>query len=363
MSTTNEMKSTASVPLGAPAPAAPAPKKRGILRPVLIIAGIVVVSVIALVVLSQRGKESTDDAFIEGHVLQISPQVAGAVLHVLVDDNQRVNTGDLLVELDPQENQAIYNQAKANLDSATAKLGQAEAQLASTQAALQEAQSDVEEARATSDNAAKDFTRGQELRERGVTSEQDLDRVDTAARSSKAALDSKIKKALGTESDVKVNAAAVESAKAQVELANALFDTAKLRLSYTKIYAPEAGRVTRKNAEIGNYVQTGTALMAVVPDNVWVVANFKETQLHHMRPGQPVDIRVDAYPSIKAHGKVDSVQAGTGARFSLLPSENATGNYVKVVQRIPVKITLDDWPKDGPLLAPGMSVSPTVDVH
>lgn len=358
------MKSTTSVPLGSPDPAAPAaPKKRGIPRIALIVGGIVVIFVIALVVLSQRGKESTDDAFIEGHVMQISPQVAGSILRVLVDDNQRVKAGELLVELDPRENQAVYDQAKANLDSAIAKLGQAQAQLASTQAALQEAQSDIEEARATYDNAAKDLARGQELRERGVTSEQDLDRVNTAARSSKAALDSKTKKALGTESDVKVNAAAVESAKAQVELANAMFDTAKLRLSYTKLYAPEDGRITRKNAEIGNYVQTGTALMAVVPDDVWVVANFKETQLNHMRPGQPVDIRVDAYPSIKAHGRVDSVQAGTGARFSLLPSENATGNYVKVVQRIPVKITLEDWPKDGPILAPGMSVTPTVAVH
>lgn len=348
----------------APSPnAVTAPKRRGLPRHILIAAGVVVVFVIAVVIFSQRGKESTDDAFIEGHVMQIAPQVAGAISNVLVEDNQQVKAGDLLVELDPRENQAVYNQAKANVDSAVAKLGQAEAQLASTQAALQEAQSDIEEARATSDNAAKDLARGQELRERGVTSEQDLDRVNTAARSSKAVLDSKIKKALGTESDVKVNAAAVESAKAQVELANSLFDTAKLRLSYTKLYAPEDGRITRKNAEIGNYVQTGTALMAVVPDDVWVVANFKETQLRHMRPGQPVDIRVDAYPSLKVHGKVDSIQAGTGARFSLLPSENATGNYVKVVQRVPVKISIDNWPKDGPLLAPGMSVTPTVDVH
>lgn len=321
------------------------------------------VSLVALVIFLNRGHESTDDAFVEGHIMQVSPQVAGSILKVHVDDNQRVKAGDLLVELDPRENQAIYDQAKANADSAVAKLGQAEAQLASSQAALQEAQSDIEESRANAENAAKELTRGQELRERGVTSEQDLDRVQAAARSSKAALDSKIKKALGNESDVKVNAAAVESAKAQVELANAMFDTAKLRLSYTRIYAPEDGRVTRKNVEPGNYVQTGAALMAIVPDEVWIVANYKETQLHHMRPGQPVDIHVDAYPSLKVHGKVDSIQAGTGARFSLLPSENATGNYVKVVQRVPVKIAIADWPQDGPLLAPGMSVVPSVNVR
>jgi membrane fusion protein, multidrug efflux system len=345
------------------APSTPPPKPRRNPRPILIGGGIVILFVIALVVFANRGKESTDDAFIEGHVMQISPQVAGPVLRVLVEDNQRVKAGDLLVELDPRENKAIYDQAKANADSAVAKLGQAQAQLASAQAAYQEAQSDIEEARANSDNATKEFNRGQELRERGVTSEQDLDRVNATARSSKAILDSKTKRALATASDVKVNAAAVEAAKAQVELANALFDTAKLRLSYTQIFAPQDGRITRKNVEIGNYVQTGAALMAVVSDDVWVVANFKETQLHHMRPGQPVDIRVDAYPSLRVHGRVDSIQAGTGARFSLLPSENATGNYVKVVQRIPAKITLLDWPKDGPLLAPGMSVTPTVDVH
>lgn len=347
----------------APSPAPIVPARRRFPRHLLVIGGIVAVSLIALALFLNRGHESTDDAFVEGHIMQVSPQVAGSILQVHVDDNQRVKAGDLLVELDPRENQAIYDQAKANADSSVAKLGQAEAQLASSKAALQEAQSDVEESRANAENAAKELTRGRELRERGVTSEQDLDRVEATARSSRAALDSKIKKALGTESDVKVNAAAVEAAKAQVELAKAMLDTAKLRLSYTKIYAPEDGRITRKNVEPGNYVQTGAALMAVVPDDVWIVANYKETQLHHMRPGQPVDIRVDAYPSLTVHGKVDSIQAGTGARFSLLPAENATGNYVKVVQRIPVKIAIADWPADGPLLAPGMSVVPTVNVR
>jgi len=352
-----------TAPSSAPSTPLSPPARRRIPRHLLIVGGLVAVSLIALVVFLNRGHESTDDAFVEGHVMQVSPQVAGSILKVYVDDNQRVKAGDLLVELDPRDNQATYNQAKANADSAVAKLGQAEAQLASTQAALQEAQSDIEEFRATSENAAKELTRSRELRERGVISEQDLDRVQATARSSQAGLDSKTKKALGTESDVKVNAAAVESAKAQVEMANALLETAKLRLSYTKIYAPEDGRVTRKNVEPGNYVQTGAALMAIVPDEVWIVANYKETQLHHMRPGQDVDIRVDAYPSLKVHGKVDSIQAGTGARFSLLPAENATGNYVKVVQRIPVKISIADWPLDGPLLAPGMSVVPSVNIR
>ena len=144
--------------------------------------------------------------------------------------------------------------------------------------------------------------------------------------------------------------------------AQAILDSARLRLSYTKIYAPTDGRVTRKNVEPGSSVQTGATLLAIVPSDTWVVANFKETQLDDMRPGQPVDIHVDAYPSLDLHGRVESIQSGTGSRFSLLPSENATGNFVKVVQRVPVKIFITDLPKDAPELTPGMSVVPTVHV-
>jgi membrane fusion protein, multidrug efflux system len=181
------------------------------------------------------------------------------------------------------------------------------------------------------------------------------------ALSSRAAFDGKRQSALSAQSSVKVRAAEVKAAEAQIVQAQAVLASAMLRLSYTRILAPTTGRITRKNVEPGSYVQTGSALFAIVPPDVWVVANFKETQLDQMRPGQPVDVRIDAYPSLDLHGKVESIQSGTGSRFSLLPSENATGNYVKVVQRVPVKILLD-LPKDAPELTPGMSVVPTVHV-
>ena len=180
--------------------------------------------------------------------------------------------------------------------------------------------------------------------------------------STKAALASRQQKEIAAESGVQVAVAAEASAEAMVELSRALLDTTRLRLDNTKIFAPGAGRITRKNVETGNFVQPGNALMAVVEPEVWVVANFKETQLARVHPGQPVDVRVDSCPNFLWKGKVESIQAGTGSRFSLLPPENATGNFVKVVQRVPVKIRIDQ-PEGAPLLAPGMSVSPSVRVR
>jgi len=346
----------------APAPAPPPPRRRLPRRYFLI--GLIVLLVAGLTFyLVNRGFESTDDAFIEAHVLQISPQIAGLVSKVYVEDNQQIKAGDLLVELDPRDNQAVYDSAKANSDSAEAKLAQAEASLTSAKASLAQAQADVSETQANAENAEKELTRSKELRQRGVTSQQDLDNALASELASRATLEGRGKRVLAATAEVTMNEAAVNSAKAQVELAKSMQETARLRLSYTKIYAPHDGLVTRKNVEPGNYVQTGAVLMAVVPRDVWVVANYKETQLNHMRPGQPVNIKVDAYPSMRFEGQVNSIQKGTGARFSLLPSENATGNYVKVVQRVPVKITFTNLPSGSPLLAPGMSVIPVVNTR
>jgi membrane fusion protein (multidrug efflux system) len=155
----------------------------------------------------------------------------------------------------------------------------------------------------------------------------------------------------------------IGSLRAQIEQQRAVVEQAELAVSYTRIYAPESGYITRKSVEPGNFVQPGQPITALVPDRLWVVANFKETQLKHMRPGQPVELKVDAFPQIRLHGRVESIQSGTGARFSLLPAENATGNYVKVVQRVPVKIVLTDAPPAGYMLGPGMSVEPEVKVR
>lgn len=349
----------------APSPTAnpePKPKRRLQRRYFIAIFAVIAVAALGMYLLN-HGLESTDDAFVEAHVLQISPQIAGQVSKVYVDDNQEVKAGDLLVEIDPRDNQAIYDSAAANLASAEAKYAQAQAQLSISEAALQQAKFEVENAQANADNTDKELKRSQELRTRGVISQQDLDNADTFQRTAKATLDGRNKRVIAADAEVTMNQAAVKSGQAQVELAKAMLETARLRLSYNKIYAPQDGRVTRKNVEPGNYVQTGSALMAVVPHDVWVVANYKETQLDHMRDGQPVDIKIDAYPSLHLTGRVESIQKGTGARFSLLPSENATGNYVKVVQRVPVKIVFDKLPTDTPILAPGMSVIPVVNTR
>ena len=257
--------------------------------------------------LHARHFESTDDAFIEGHVTPLSPQVAGTVTAVHVIDNQDVKAGQLLAELDPRPFEVKLAEARAEAKAAEAD-------------ALQ---------------ARTDLDRARQLFRQDAVSKQALDHAVAAA----------------------------EGADARLELARKRTAADELDLSYTRIAAPAAGRVSRKSVEPGSYVQVGQEIMALVPKEVWVVANFKETQLTDMRPGQPVTIHVDAFPDEDFPGKVDSIQSGTGSRFSLLPPENATGNYVKVVQRVPVKIVFDPFPEDDILLAPGMSVVPEVRVR
>jgi membrane fusion protein (multidrug efflux system) len=250
--------------------------------------------------------ESTDDAFIDVHFVSVAPKVAGRVAVVHVDDNQLVKKGDVLVEIDPDDFQVALAQAKANVAKDKA------AQI----------QSDANEKRA------------QDLFTKKVISTQERD----------------------------TNVAASESSKASVAADGAAVEQAQLNLGYTKIKAPIDGYVTKEAVTTGDYVQVGQALMSLVPPRVWVIANFKETQLRSMRSGQPATISIDAYEGPEVRGHVDSIQAGSGAAFSLLPPENATGNYVKVVQRVPVKIVLDDQQSLQRLLGPGMSVVPTVSV-
>lgn len=366
MSAPSNLADAAPLPASALRTAAPATTKEqrdsALRRRILIGLAAVMAAVGIVFYLAHRGKESTDDAFIEGHIIQISPQISERVEKVAIEDNQIVKKGDLLVQLDSQNEIVLLETAKANLASAEAKLVQARAQLEATTRDLAQARADVQEAQATADNAAKDLARNSELRKTGAIAQREYDTSQMQALSSKAAYDSKLQSAASAESKIKVGEAEVKAAEAQVVQAQAILDSAKLRLSYTQIFAPESGRVTKKNVEPGSYVQTGSALLAIVPPEVWVVANFKETQLDKMQPGQPVDIRVDAYPSLQLRGRVDSIQSGTGSRFSLLPAENATGNFVKVVQRVPVKIDLVDLPAGMPELTPGMSVVPTVHV-
>jgi membrane fusion protein (multidrug efflux system) len=308
--------------------------------------------------LHARGIESTDDAFIEGHVIQISPKVAGHVIEVQVKDNQEVKKGDLLVTIDPRDFEVGLDQARAGEASARSKLKQAETQLPVARAALGQAEAEVQVAETNTAQRESDRRRVEQLGE--LASRKDLDDAIAAARNARSQLIAAQRRMTGAAAQVTAVESQIRTAQAEVDQASVAIQQAELQLSYTKVFAAEEGRVTRKSVESGMFIQPGQALMAIVPREVWVVANFKETQLTQMRPGQPVEIRVDAYPDRRFKGHIDSIQAGSGARFSLLPPENATGNFVKVVQRIPVKILFDGPTDPGILLAPGMSAQPEV---
>ncbi|HEX9489953.1 MAG TPA: HlyD family secretion protein [Stellaceae bacterium] len=353
-----------------PPPARPPvaePRQPRLRRPLVML----VVAIVALAViiggvlwwLEARRYESTDDAFIDVHMTRIAPQVAGRVLRVPVDDNQPVTPGDLLIEIDPADYQARLDQAVANQATAEANLAQAKAQQVVVQADAEQARAQVGVAEANATNAANQLRRDQPLAERQFVSRQQLDNDIANARSTAATLVAAQKRLASAEAQLSVAAAQVAAAEASVKAAAAQVAQAQLNLSYTKVAAPEAGRIARKNVTTGDYVQVGQNLMAVVPSAVWITANFKETQLDLMRAGQPVDIRIDAYPEKTFHGHVASFQPGSGAAFSLLPPENATGNYVKVVQRVPVKIVFDDPLDPSRPLGPGMSVVPSVKVR
>lgn len=305
--------------------------------------------------------ESTDDAFIEAHVTPVAPQVAGRVAQLFVKDNQAVKPGDVLLQIDPRDYQAKLDQQRANLTAAQSRLQQAGAQFTADQARVGQEKANVVAAEAQAKQAEADYKRYQAVGDLGVSASQ-LDLAGTQARSAAAEVDAARNKELAAEAQASLDQASIQTAAAEVQRSEAAVRQAQLDLSYTQVKAPEAGYVTHRTVEAGAYVQPGQALLAIVPRHVWVIANFKETQLTHMHPGQPVQVEVDAYPQIKFKGHVDSIQHGSGASFSLLPPENASGNYVKVVQRVPVKIVLDAASHPNVVLGPGMSVEPEVRV-
>lgn len=280
-------------------------RKRQILMGVLAV--VLFIAVIGgLFYYKYRNVVSTDDAFIDGHVIQISAKVAGQITNVAIRDNQLIQKGDTLVEIDAQP-------FRVALDEEQAKLASAETE---------------------AKRSSADAKRYEELFKKDEISQQQLDNAVAAA----------------------------SAARAAVERERAAVARAELDLSYSQIVAPESGTVTRKAVEPGAYVQVGQSLLSIVPNEVWVTANFKETQLTHIKQGLSATLKVDAYPGQELHGHVDSIQLGTGARFSMFPPENATGNFVKVVQRVPVKILLDPEDSKKSLLAPGMSVEASVKI-
>lgn len=321
---------------------------------VLIVAGV-------LYWLHARQFENTDDAFIDGHMSQVSAQVAARVTRLAFEDNQVVEAGQLLVELDPRDYQVKLDQARAQRAQAAAQLDQANAQVGIQQASLDQALANVRVSEAELGQQQTDLARYRAIDPKAITRQQ-LDTSSAQTKSAAARLDASRQAVQGSRAQLEAQKASVEASAANLAVAEVQVANAELQLSYTRVVAPQGGRVTKRTVELGNYLNPGQSLLAVVPDEMWVTANFKETQLAHMQKGQPVRVRVDACPGVDLAGRVDSFQSGTGAVFSSLPAENATGNYVKVVQRVPVKIAFDRK-VEGCRIAPGLSVSPRVTVR
>jgi membrane fusion protein, multidrug efflux system len=385
--------------------------------------GLVLLAALISLFLYYSDRESTDDAQVDGHITQISSKVYGRVGEVLVNDNQQVKAGQTLAKLDPRDLQAAVDQAKAQLalaetDAQSAGVdvprtqlntqsgtSSADAQLAFAQADLMRAQStydqartsdlawaqdNIEKSKANAQLAQADLERYRPLMEKGEISKQQFDAAQANADATASALKADQEKLAQAQRGVEIAQAQLDAAKARVDQARAgiisakadtkqvvmrqadaqgkiakvqqaraALEAAQLNLEYTTVVAPVDGVVTHKQVEIGQIVQQGQGLMVIVPlQDVWVTANFKETQLRSMKPGQRVEVKVDTYGKTFP-GHVDSIAGATGAVLSLLPPENATGNYVKVVQRVPVKIVLDPIPPDKAILRPGMNVVAT----
>lgn len=341
-------------------------------RALFIVAGLFLLFAIAAGVywFLHRNLVSTDDAFIHADIVQVAARIPGTVTKVYISDNEHVEAGQPLVKLDPTDYRVAVAQAKANLSAAKAKHASSVSQIKlikkTSAAAISHAQAALASTQAAAANAQADLKRYQQLYAKDEIAQQRVAQARTAVKTADARVrqaQAQLAQAQAAPQKIAAKQAQAQAARAGIKQARAALKQARLNLSYTNIRAPQSGTIAKKNVLPGSKVAAAQAMMAVVSDHPWVIANFKETQLTHMQPGQPVSIEVDTYPDHTFHGHVDSIQAGTGAAFSLLPPQNASGNFVKVVQRIPVKIVFDKLPEDARFeLVPGMSVVPTVNV-
>jgi len=313
------------------------------------------------------GQESTDDATLETNVVTLAPKVSGYITELTVQDNQQVKKGDVIARIDQTDYLIAEESAEAALASAKAKLGVAEENHKVTEISapsdLEAAQAQVNSAQATWENAAKTLKRMKSLTDL-ARSKQQLDDAYAAERNALAALNdaqARLSTANMAPQTIAASEANIEELKAEVKKSEAELKMAQENLKNTEIIAPINGKITDRGVEVGNYVSPGQSLLSIVNDDVWVVANFKETQISNMKVGQKVKVEIDAYPDLDIEGHVDSIQSGTGARFSAFPPQNATGNFIKIVQRVPVKIALEHHDVDSSIaLGPGLSVIPTV---
>jgi membrane fusion protein, multidrug efflux system len=306
-----------------------------------------------------RRYESTDDAFIAARQFSVAPKVSGYLTSVPVTDNQHVNAGDVIAQIDVRDFKVALAQAEAQVAAAGDSIRNVDAEITVQQAQVGQAEAQVQQAQAGLVFANEQAARYQELEQRGAGTVQNAQQYTTARSQQQATLNTNEAALAGAQRQVDALRAQRNSAEANLDQAKAQRDQAELNLSYTTLKAAQPGRIVNLSGAVGAYATPGTSLAMFVPDDIWVTANFKETQLNAMRPNNPVRIAIDAYPGRRFDGHVASVQPGSGTAFSLLPAENATGNYVKIVQRVPVKIVLDNAPPNV-ALGPGMSVVPTV---
>ena len=306
--------------------------------------------------------QSTDDAFIAARQSSLAPKVSGYITAVPVTDNQHVVAGDVIARIDDRDYRIALEQAEAQVAAAQASIANIDAQLDVQAAQINANQAQVDQAQAALVFAEQQAARYEHLEQTGYGTVQNAQQYSSQLHQQQAALASAQATLKLAQRQLGSLKAQRKSAVASLAQAEAQRDQAKLNLSYTTVTAAQSGRVANLGAAAGQFVQPGTTLMMFVPDQIWVTANFKEIQLNRMRPGEPVTLQIDAYPGRTIRGHVDSVQPGSGTAFSLLPAQNATGNYVKIVQRVPVKIVMDDPPTDV-ALGPGMSVVPSVRIN
>ena len=309
---------------------------------------------------------TTDDAFVDGEIVRVAPQVAGMLVDIPVAENARVKAGDLLVKIDPRGPMATLALRQAQLDQAKASVAQSQAQISQAKAQVDQAQSTYEGDLQNARNARTQADRYQSLFDKAganALSQQTLDDAKTKADQAEA-IASGAKVAIANASaGITAAKASLTAAEASVEAQQAMVATAKVDVDHVTVTASIDGQVVQKNVNLGSYVQPGTQMMAIVPEHLYVTANYKETQLGDIKIGAAVDLSVDAYPGVDFKGTVRSIQNGAGQAFQLLPPQNATGNYVKVVQRVPVRISIDSPSPDQYALGPGMSVVPSIHIQ
>jgi membrane fusion protein (multidrug efflux system) len=337
-------------------------------KPLIILAIVVILLAVVAFVwwFATRNQITTDDAYTDGNAITMAPKVSGYVVNLAVNDNVYVHRGDLLVVIDKRDYQAKVDEAQAQVGLAKAQLHAAEVQLdiARVQypAQFRQAKAQTSSAEANLRQAQAQYVRQHAVDQR-ATSQQNVDTADAQRQSASASVEqarAQQQTASLVPQQIRQTEATVEERRQQVQQAEAQLEQAQLNLSYCEVRSPSDGWITRRNVQLGTFLQAGVSLFSIVTPEVWVTANFKESQLERMRPGDKVTVGVDAFPQLDLHGHIDSVQLGTGARFSAFPAENATGNFVKIVQRVPVKIVIDDGlPRDRPL-ALGLSVTPKV---